>query len=524
MSEMPADSTPPIKRIQIAPLGHRAGRGMIYSAASIVLSRPASVLMYVMLAWYLQSDELGLVALVYSWSSLGSMITKPGFDEVMVQRTRKIDRWMNPAFWFSLLFTIVGVIVLLITGVIGSITHDVHGQIVWKPIFFWMMSIIALSTAIDSTSLIPGAMFKVRLRFAAMSALSFITVWVTALLVVIGLLAGLNVFSQPVTQLFISIGIAIYFWRSYPVRIRRNIQFRRWKYLWSLTWQRIITRALTILGNNGDYMALGFFVSSAALGSYYLAFNIMVQAQRLAGQGLFGVLMPAMSHLDIEPERQRQALINSTRMLALLTIPIGLGISAAAAPMIRLVFPSRYDDAILLTQILGAGGVGWMQLVTLQSFCAAQRRYRDELKSNLAFTIGFFAWVIPLAWMYGTLGSAFGVAMHYLTCPIYCTYYLGRGRMTISQFYRAMVRPTVAAIVAFLPVSILEFYLPDTTPYDILIMSLFATVSVVGYFGMLWIVDRHRSKALLERARGLFAKGRNIPDSPGETGVNPPAR
>ncbi|HQY87296.1 MAG TPA: oligosaccharide flippase family protein [Tepidisphaeraceae bacterium] len=523
MSEAEGAPTPTLKRITAPPLGDRAGRGMIYTAMSLVLSRPASIIVFIASARLLTNEQLGMVALAYSWSSIGSMITKPGFDDVLVQRTRKMKLWVNSAFWFGLLFALLGMAVILGTGIVGSFTRN-------DPNFAWMLFFIALAAGADALAVIPGAFFRVNLRFAASSLISLAVVWSSAILIIIALLIGLGVYSQPVAMLVVITGSMLYFWRAYPVRLRATLQLRRWKYLWSLTYQRLITRAMMMLGFNGDYLALSLLqVSTAAIGSYYLAFQIMVQAQRLAGQGLASVLMPAMSHLDIEPERQRSALIRATRLLAVFSLPIGMGIAAASGPMIRTAFSTRYTAAIWPTFILGIGGIGLMQIVTLQSFAAAQRRYRDETRASFGFAIGIFIWVIPFAWFWGINGAAIGVMGHYLTYPIYCTNLLARGRMSIDQFYRALIRPAFAAFVALAPLWIVERLIPDTRWGDVGALAMFILISPPIYVMVMWLIDRHRTVEVMARLRAVIpGRSRKEPPSSDNEPPNfdaiPPAR
>src|SRR5436190_2090860 len=99
-------------------LGSRAATGMVFMAGTTVFSRVTSFLTQLVLAWLLAPEHFGQIGLVYTITSFASQLTNPGIDDVLLQKQRRIRRWITPAFWMSLTCGFAGAAVMMLAGVV----------------------------------------------------------------------------------------------------------------------------------------------------------------------------------------------------------------------------------------------------------------------------------------------------------------------------------------------------------------------------------------------------------------------
>src|SRR5262249_15023682 len=106
-----------------------------------------------------------------------------------------------------------------------------------------------------------------------------------------------------------------------------------------------------------DKLVIGHQLGSSALGIYNLSDRLMrmplTHVTVIAGD----VMFPALSKLQDNVEPVRQAYLRANRMIALLTFPMMLGLSALAEPTILLVYGDSWRGAIGIVQVLCFAGL-----------------------------------------------------------------------------------------------------------------------------------------------------------------------
>lgn len=108
--------------------------------------------------------------------------------------------------------------------------------------------------------------------------------------------------------------------------------------------------AINILGvvlMNIDYIFVGRFLGPEALGSYMLAFRIPeLIILQLCGIVAARVLFPMYTAIRNDPQATNKAFLSATQYVALITIPLGLGMALVAEPLVLTVFGNKWIDAV----------------------------------------------------------------------------------------------------------------------------------------------------------------------------------
>src|SRR5262249_29685772 len=127
----------------------------------------------------------------------------------------------------------------------------------------------------------------------------------------------------------------------------------------------------------GDYLTIGWMYDDRRiLGIYYFAFNLSLQTMALLGPNLDSVLLPTLSKLQNQPDRQREVFLLISRAIAFFAFPMCFLQAALAGPIIRIFFPDKWIPAIPVLAILSVGmsfrAAGWIA----HSLFPAQGRYK----------------------------------------------------------------------------------------------------------------------------------------------------
>jgi Polysaccharide biosynthesis protein/O-Antigen ligase len=113
----------------------------------------------------------------------------------------------------------------------------------------------------------------------------------------------------------------------------------------------------TFVGANADYLAVGRVLGSSQLGFYAMAFRQAELPHYAIAEPVGKVTFPAYSQMRHRGEDVRPAFLNALRLMALVTVPIGVLLSAAAVPFAVALFGPKWEPMAAPLAILGVWAV-----------------------------------------------------------------------------------------------------------------------------------------------------------------------
>jgi PST family polysaccharide transporter len=171
---------------------------------------------------------------------------------------------------------------------------------------------------------------------------------------------------------------------------------------------------------------------------------------------IVNVLFPALSRMQDETLRLRQAYVRSISAIAFITFPMMIGLFAVSRDFVSVVFGEKWLAMLPVLDILC--WVGMMQSIgtTLGTIYLSTGRIRTAFLLTLCSTpIFILSFVIGLRW--GITGVALGYAIASAGL-----FYVGLRLafaivgLTFREFHRALAKPLAASVVmlaALLPLS-----------------------------------------------------------------------
>lgn len=241
-----------------------------------------------------------------------------------------------------------------------------------------------------------------------------------------------------------------------------------------------------------DKLLMSAMFGPRVLGHYNLAFNLAELPAVHVGETAATTLLPTFNRLP--PERRGAGLLRTVRLLALVILPLGLGLSAVAMPVVELILPPEWYGVAPFLAVLCAASVfrpfGWVMSVFIQVGGRNWSLMRLEVL-KVAVLLGAMAllgrWLGPHAAAYA-VGIAFGLHAWLL---------LGVARTVggppVPELRRATRGPFIAGAVMWASVISIESML-SAAPVHRLLVEIPAGAAV--YAGVAWLLARDACRDL----------------------------
>ena len=119
---------------------------------------------------------------------------------------------------------------------------------------------------------------------------------------------------------------------------------------------------------NGDNLTIGKVLGAGPLGIYARAYQLMLLPLNNITAVFGQVMLPALSQIQEDLPRFRRVYLNATKLVALASFPLMVGLAVLSGPLIALLFGPRWIEVVPILKILAFVGliqsivspVGWI--------------------------------------------------------------------------------------------------------------------------------------------------------------------
>ncbi|MBH5368997.1 lipopolysaccharide biosynthesis protein [Bradyrhizobium glycinis] len=358
--------TPSIKRM--------LAKGAFWIAAARALGNLVTFLSMLLLARFLTPADFGLVAIATTISAIVLSITELSLASALIYRKSISDEHFDAVFSLNMVRGILlGLIILGLGWPIATLYGDTR--------LVGVMAAMSLSPLIGGLSNPKVILFSRQLVFwqdfvlqvsqkmagfivAVLVAISFRSYW--------ALLASLLT-----TQIF---GTALsYFMISY----RPRLNFSRVRDLLSFSVWLTLGQAINTLNWKFDHLIIGYFLGNSALGYYAMGDNLALLPTREATMPISQALFPGFAKLNNDMGRLRRAYERSQALLCAIAFPLGCGFALIARPFVEVTMGERWENAILIIQLLSSIFALQTMVYGLQPLAMAKGETRELLRRDI---------------------------------------------------------------------------------------------------------------------------------------------
>ena len=337
--------------------GRTAVLGFSVTISSFLVTRLTNLLITIMLARALGTEELGLVAFAFLVVEILDALRDFGLRDTLIY-----DRSADPVLRMTAFVAIIGIGVLQALALVALAPFapalvgdsEITAVLVWLALVFPINAVSSIQLAVLQRDFlfgrvagaeILGAVAKTGLSIALIVA--GFGIWS----IVAGTIAGAALRSS-------ALWIASE-WRPVGVRptwakLRELIRYGR---------HVVAANVMDIVQGRMDQMVIVSVLGSPALGIYYIAARIPEIAIHGIGGVITTVVFPALSNLSQDEERRQVAYRLSVMATMTIIAPISLGMASTAELLVPVLFGDKWGDAVPVFVLLALAGLpvalGW---------------------------------------------------------------------------------------------------------------------------------------------------------------------
>ena len=352
-------------------------RGSLWTALQAAVNKLAAAGATFALGFLLQPSEFGAAWFAVSAALLVSCFHVIALGDVLLAYPAYIVRLAVPAQRLAAFLAMAQCSVILAAGVVLS---RVYPDRQW---LLGLMAVAACRPLSDAFAVVPLARLRQALRFRAISIIDGASALGASISSVGMAWMGGGPFAIVVPPIVLIVVRGALYRRAAGPAPRSNRPFRG-------TGPLLRRASLSAFGSYVagvlfllETMVLGLSVSERSLGLFAFAFGLASQVNSIVSFQVAGALQPIFGHIEDDPRRQIDGLLRSCRLVAALLVPVLLVQAAVGGEFIRIAWAGKWDDAVMIFQILSVGQALYVCQWPAAFVLKSQGRFRAYVKLQL---------------------------------------------------------------------------------------------------------------------------------------------
>ncbi|MCM3585257.1 MOP flippase family protein [Mesobacillus maritimus] len=327
-------------------------KGVKWTGASSLFITIIQIVQFALLANVMGAAEFGLVGMITTIVVFAQILIDLGLGSAVIQKERVTNRMLSTLFWLNMLVGILLFVVLMVASpLIASFFHEEELVPLVR-----LLAIMFLIAPIGQQS---QYMLQKELRFNALAVVEIIATFLS-FFTLIGLLFVMSpIYAYVISQvLFYALKGVLYF-SVYLKTWRPGFVFRlaECKEILSFGGFQLASRLVNRIGSNLDVLLIGRFMGAEALGFYHLAYQVVTIPVLKINPILTRVAFPLFSKNQHDHNSLKEGFLHMSKLLALVSFPLLLGVIAVADVFIVTVFGKQWLPATEILQIMAIVGL-----------------------------------------------------------------------------------------------------------------------------------------------------------------------
>jgi teichuronic acid exporter len=299
----------------------------------------------IVLARLLAPDDYGLFAIALSVLSLLELLQEFGLGTAIIQRKQLSRQQINAVFW------IVGATSFLLTmatfGAAGTIS-DLYGE----PRLALPLRILCLTFLLNSLGMVPHSLLTKAINLRHRSLAEAIGVTSSALVALILAYLGYGVLAlvggHLARAIILNVLLAVLAGWFPGLRLDFSGMRGLMSFGIGVAGTHVVATGATALST----FILARVLSGAGVGLYAMAQSLTEAPNRLSAAIINQVSFPVFSKLQDDPEGLAAYFLKISKYLAVVALPVQVGLALVAPDLIPLLLSSKWDSLIVPFQIL----------------------------------------------------------------------------------------------------------------------------------------------------------------------------
>jgi PST family polysaccharide transporter len=476
----------------------KAVGGVPWTLLTYAFNRGITLATTVVLARLLVPSDFGVVALASIVIGIIGLFKDLGLSGAMIVRQDLDERAQGVVFT---MLVATGVVVMLLVAALALPTSE------WldEPQLDGVLVVMSLAVPIGSIGWFYETVLQRELEFRKRFIAQAIQAVVYALValalaiagagvwsIVVAFVAGTAVYS--VVLLFITPGLIAPRWDSH---IARDV-FRTGRGF-------LAQGGLGFIQQNGDKFIVGAALGAAPLGYYSMAYRLCELPYLAIADPVARVTFPEFARMNARGDDVSPAFLSVLRLIAIVTIPIGVILSGAAAPFVAAVLGSQWTPMVTTLTVLGI----WASVRAVQTTVAwllNSLGHSGLMGTVSAVVLAPLIVGVLIAAHHGGIEAVAWVMLADLALSLALLAYFAqtRGAVSMKRQWAAIGPATLAAVPAWFASRLVSEAIDQAPP--VLWLAGAAAAGVLVYLAVLAMLDRDGMRVALSQVRRVTGR------------------
>jgi PST family polysaccharide transporter len=474
-------------------------RNVSYIGASQIIVLLLTILTMTVLARMLTPEDFGIVSIGMIFMALFASVQDFGVMQAIVQRDSRIEESISVGL--ALRWIIAAILAALVIG-LSSLIADFYGI----PAISLVLIVMSLNLFVQPVAFSSQVLLTRRLSFSSIAVATIAQVVVLAVVSIALALLDFSYWSLVIGSLSGSVALVLVLRYYENSASRPAIETRLAKELLGFGKHLLVTGLMAFVIFNIDQLVIGKVLGIVALGIYFMA----VKFGRTIGEQISGtvnkVLFPTMARIKDSVELLEASYAQSLRMIAILAVPLSLGVSVLSPLFVEVVLGKGWLDASVPIAILSFQGLLNALIPPAANVLVSIGKPRYMSVQATVQAVVMVAAVYPVTILWGingvcvlTTALSFAVMVYYL--------------VVFSSIFKVgfvqMLLPMVPALASGLATYALLFVTVMLVEASSFWLVAFAVLGATVYFALLHLSSRGRDlRDFLGLLHGAFPQRR----------------
>ncbi len=485
-------------------------KGAAWMVMFRLFDRSVGLISTAVLARLLLPADYGLVAMAMSVIALIELVTAFSFDVALIQKPEPRRAHYDTAWTLNILIA-VGCSAL--TAALAVPVATFYGDPRLTPVMLaigagWLLSGFSNVGVVDFRRRMD---FNAEFRYlAGKRTIAFVVVIVAALTLrsywalIIGMIAG-------------RVAGVVLSYTMQPLRPRLSLECSR--ELFSFSGWLLVNNIVAALISRVPHYVVGRVFGAQALGAYSVGFEISQIAHTEVIAPINRAMFPGYSRIVGDAELFRRTWLDANALVALITLPVAVGVALLAGPFVRILLGSNWGEAVPIVQVLSFACIAIaLASNTFSAWMALARNYLLTIVWAVRLvTMAVAGYATVIVFDLGLLGVAYAELLGAFGCLLVALPLVSRTlKVSPRSYLMGLWRPIAAAALMSLAIqeAVSWFGRGDGLVDAAFRLAIGSVVGAASYILVIWLLWRLCGQPpsvearLLDKLRQMLASTR----------------
>jgi O-antigen/teichoic acid export membrane protein len=319
--------------------------GVFWTFFEQLLRRGTSVLVTLLLAYFLTPKDYGLIAMISLFLALGSALVDSGFKQAIIRKAKVTNTDLNTAFYANLFLAFVAYFILYLIAPLVSVFYD-------EPQLVLFIRVSAILIIFNSFQIVQSALLSKNMQFKVLLKANVPAAFLSGGCAVLLAYFQYGVWALIAQMIISSLLVGLFLWVQNSWRPSCVFSLNSLKEMYSYGYKLFLSNLLNILYKNLFVIIIAKTFSVILAGFYFFADRIK---ELLIGQLIASiqiVTFPALSAIQDDSVRLKAAYMDIMQLMTFLVFPVLLVFVSMSELIFEIILPVKWLPVVPYLQIM----------------------------------------------------------------------------------------------------------------------------------------------------------------------------